>query len=267
MNKEKYVRYLYKYFKILKRIVSSKQEPDNLIFVLGYGRSGTSIVIRLLNHFTQIDAHGETSKYFMSNYEIDLERFGQYLKDNKFKHIALKPILNSFKGKDFLSLYPNSKIIWMVRNYEDVIHSALKKFGDRVALSLKEYVLHDEGNGWLAKSLPDREKKIIKEMNTEKFLIEDWMALVWWSVNHYMIAEELYKDEKFLLVRYEDLLSNPEKTLDRILSHCEIKNKSLSKYINNSSPKKAKGLKLNSQVMSMCENLKNKILEVNEGIS
>lgn len=141
MIKEKYIRYLYKYFKKLKRIVNSKKEPESIIFVLGYGRSGTSILIRLLDHFIQVDAHGETSKYFMSNYEIDLEIFEQYLNQNRFKHIALKPILNSFNGNEFLGLYPNSKIIWMVRDYESVIQSALKKFGDRVALSLKEYVI------------------------------------------------------------------------------------------------------------------------------
>lgn len=127
--------------------------------------------------------------------------------------------------------------------------------------------MQDEGSGWLAKSLPQREKEIIKELNTDKFSIEDWMALVWWSVNHYMIAEKLYKDEKFLLVRYEDLLSDPQNTIDKVLSHCRIKNKPLSKYIENSTPKKSIDLKLNSEVMSMCENLKKKILEVNEGIS
>jgi len=168
---------------------------------------------------------------FMENFILNQTDFNNYLKKNKFEYILLKPILNSYQAKYFLNAFENSKIIWAFRNYNEVVHSSLSKFGDRVALSLKDYILIGKGDGWITKFISDEELITLKDLSKGKLSIEDWMALVWWSVNHIVFYQKLYLNERFLLLDYSDVLSYPKETLQVLYEFTSINIRNIDKYI------------------------------------
>jgi len=64
--KRKFIEKTKKYIYILK-----KRKPNpKLIFILGSGRSGTSMLVNLFQHSIKMDVHGEQSKYFYGEFHF-----------------------------------------------------------------------------------------------------------------------------------------------------------------------------------------------------
>ena len=154
---EKYIRHFVKYIKILMYPFISNSEKKSIIFVLGYGRSGTSILINIFSHYFFIDSHGEKSKHFMRKNQIDFIKFDEYLNKTKHKNIFLKPILNSCDINFLIKTYENSKILWVFRDYKDVIFSSMKKFDNRVANEMKSFIKYNISDGWIANQMHHEE--------------------------------------------------------------------------------------------------------------
>jgi len=232
------------------------------MFIMGYGRSGTSILLNILDHDSRIEALGENDHKIAKNYMLLYEKLNPVTKNSKAQVLVMKPILNSFDAYRILEEYNNAKIIWMVRDYKDVIASAIKKFGPTVANYMKNYVLYNKGNNWISSGLPDDTLKILKNLEKTDFTIYDWMAIVWWSINRTILLNNLLLKNRFLLVYYENLVTNPKEALNQIYNFIGIPYKfKFEKYIYRSSIGKGINIHLNPATEAMCNNL---ITEINK---
>ena len=255
ITKEKVIRHSSEKLKKLFTTIKSKKKPRSIIYILGYGRSGTSILINLLGHLNYIDAHGERSNSFMTDYQIDPTKFDIALSNNRYDIIALKPILNSCDANEFINNQSSAKIIWMFRDYRDVTYSAIEKFGNRVALELKSHITQNKSEGWISNQMHTEERKIIKSLETDSFSENDWMALVWWFVNHTVMRQKLYKSKRFVLIEYNDFVKKPKDYFKFISDFSLLKENKLDKYIDSSRIGKGKQVNLNNKVERICDQL------------
>jgi len=259
VDREKLARY-FMYGVNAVRAFFSRSTSPRLIFVLGYGRSGTSIIINLLGHVWGVDAHGETSRHFMDRYFLDVEKLDGYLKKrNILPCVALKPILNSCEASFLLSRYENSKVVWMYRDYTSVTESAVKKFGHSVGAILKLHIEGDEQENWLSSTIRPETCQVIKSMNYSGFNLVDWTALVWWSVNHSFFSSGLDKEPRVIVVKYDSLVSDPRGTLNSIFSFVGLRPGDISKYITTSRSSVSDGVVVSHEVRTLCEEMMNKL--------
>jgi len=256
ITKEKIYRHTVR--KIKKGILffKLKKDPKSIVYILGYGRSGTSILINLLEHLFSVDAHGERSKEVMTDFQINNDNLKRHIAKNKFKILALKPILNSCDVNKFITEDSRAKVLWLFRDYNDVVYSALKKFDNRVALSLKDYIINENNVGWISNQIHKEEKEVISNLEYSTYSDEDWMALVWWFVNHTLMRQKCYESSQCVVIEYNDLVENPKNYLYRIKEFIGIKeNYNLHRFIENNRVGKGVEINLNSTVKGMCEEL------------
>lgn len=246
---------LYKKLRPLFTILKGK--PDTFpVFILGYGRSGTTMLTEEFQRDKRIEAYGETHPVFMKDFRLIPSAFTDYIRQSNFPILVVKPILESYNPLQLLSLHENAKVIWLIRNYNDVIASALKKFSTKVVEQIKDAV-NGCGNNWIANGIQEETKSLIQQMNVYRFSENDWMGLVWWSVNRTIQIHNLTEMPKqFLIVSYENLVKNPDKTLQSIYSFLGFDEaKPASKYIHSSSVGKGKDIELTDDVLKLCEDL------------
>lgn len=243
-----------------------KIEKTIPVFIMGYGRSGSSMLFKIFERDLRIRAFGENHPAVAKNYLLRYDLLQKIINNSKFEAVVFKPILNSFDISKLLSIYPHGVYIWLVRDFQDVVASAIKRFGPNVANYLKNYIEHGKGDNWISKGLPDATKNKIQNFTKNLTLnTEDWMALVWWAVNHTIIKEELYNVNSLYIIRYEDLVSNPEPILNEIYKTIGISyQKSLGKYIHKKSVGKGAGLKINKNIYQICLDLDNQIFNLTE---
>lgn len=93
-------------------------------------------------------------------------------------------------------------------------------------------------------------------MNSSNFNDNDWMALVWWSVNRTILLDKLYEKERFLLLKYESLVREPVAALKKIYSFIGVKyNNNAAKYVHPASIGKGSSINLHPDVDVLCSDL------------
>lgn len=261
---EKISRHVIINFKKVIELFKSSSRQTKLLFILGSGRSGTSMMTDVFMRDLRIDSLAEDDpRVANKNYMLNLERIKPTIMASKYEHIVIKPILNSFKCAHLLDFVEGSKAIWMFRNYKDVVLSSLELFGDLVAGYLKKLVETNQGNNWIGQGIHQDTIEMIRKMDFQSFSKVDWMSLVWWSVNRTIVIDGPTKRKELLLIQYEDLVRHPVKYLQRIYEHIGLNYKSNAhKYIHSRSIGRGKELLVEANIAELCDSLFGKLISL-----
>ena len=117
----------------IRKILSlfSKIKPDPL-FILGNPKSGTTVIANLLSKATKQTLTSDIKSVINhSTLQLDfnLLSFNNFIKQHKYKfskEIIKEPFL-SFYTEELINSFPNSKIVWIVRNPYQNIRSILNR--------------------------------------------------------------------------------------------------------------------------------------------
>lgn len=185
--------------------------PDfqtRLFFIIGIGRSGTSLLQEILNCFDDFCNIGESKIY--NGHELNL--WTPVRETNNFAPLE-EFIVNNFTSKYFaektpdsilcleqlINEYPNSNYIFLQRNPEKILLSLLNMFHD--SYDIKERFYHIENK---IMSIDDL------FLNREQYYAK-------------MILQQIENQIKFVndfkncfILKYEDLISDPELIIDQI---------------------------------------------------
>ena len=230
-------------YKILSKIPINGPKNDPT-FIVGTGRSGTTILGKILSIHRDVAFLNEPKAlWFFINKEDDLigsysDIKGRYFFSENDYSIGLKEKLDRIY-KSYLSLtfssfivdkypeqlfryhyikkiYSNSKFIFLVRNGEDVISS--------ISIWSKKYPKTKNESWW---GLNDKKwillcEQVVKKDDYFKELFPilktldsnyDRAAIEWIATMKYGLKLSKLYPQDFLIIRYEDLVSNTKKEL------------------------------------------------------
>lgn len=257
---EKVARRLIRYKRQIKCAFRHSNGKALPIFVMGYGRSGTTMMLNTFALDDRFEIFRENDPRIARDYMLVYEKVSQEISGCKTEALVMKPILNSFDASRILENYNRAKIIWMIRDYRDVAASAVKRFGPTVGCYLKELVGSGVGDNWLARGMPKETVKILRELDSAAFGDHDWMGLVWWSVNRTIILDRLYSNSQFLLLKYENLVKNPEQMLGQLYEFLELEyRRGLGRFIHDMSVGKGSRVQFRGIIQRMCDSLTDEI--------
>lgn len=213
----------------------------------------------LLNTFhrdDRVEALGENDLKIAQNYMLVSDRLSLAVKYCKAPVLVMKPILNSFDASRILKTYERAKIIWLLRDYKDMIASSIKMFGPVVSDYMKDLVLFKKGDNWLSAGMPTETLEILSKLDSTAFTDYDWMGLVWWSVNRTIMLDRLYDSERLLLLKYENLVGDSNALFRRVYQYIALQyNNRASKYVYATSVAKGAAIQLHAHVQEMCKTL------------
>jgi len=242
-----------KKFMNLFRLPNTETRP---VFIIGNGRSGTTMLINLFERDFRVDGYNENDPRIADNYLLDFDKLAIAIELSKLPVMVAKPILNTFDVMRLLNDYDNSRVVWMVRSYKDMASSAKKLFGDRLPRYMHDLVVDGSGDNFLSKGMPQNTLKRLRELDCSGFSNLDWIALVWWSVNVTAVDNNLHNDPRVLLVRYDLIVPAPEKYLQKISYFMGLEYlPRLGAYINARSVGKGSDVALSPVVEKICSEL------------
>ncbi len=245
--------------RLLKRarfIIAGSQGNALPIFVMGYGRSGTTMLLDVFEHDLRVDVLGENDPRIAHDHMLVHSRVAPAISASRAKVIVMKPILDSFSVCELLQDHPTARVIWAFRLFEPVVASALKKFGTSVADELREVVVNNSGDGWLRRGIPDSTLRQLRRLDNSNFGPNDWMALVWWSVNLTLLSHGLIDSERLLLVKYEDLVRDPDDWMRKIYGFIDLPyRRGATEWIISNSATKQIRVEITREVRQLCEEL------------
>lgn len=184
----------------------------NLFFIFGCQRSGTTLLLSILNAHPQITCVDETE--FSSPYPFPS---AQRLAVNKIaNHYSCFKMLEHSHKLDFLKkFYPHAKILWPVRNPHSTISSMLN-------------LVNSQGD-WIDRCVIQEIERLqpffgqeLENWNLSQLSKIEFGSIYWLYKNQYPIW---LKNNGFdvLEFKYEALIQNQKETLEKITNFLGIK--------------------------------------------
>lgn len=199
---------------------------QDLIFVIGSGRSGTHLIGRIIGSHPEVDAYIEDERTFGLVTDIATQRvnktrvvklvakYTKLFRKSSYKFILEKSHPNIWIVEELLEAFPKAKFVGIYRDVYSTVASMLKHEG---VSSWFEILPQNQVNPFLG----------INENNKEGYsnlTIEQKSALRWRS--HYDRLQSL--QNKFsgnvIIIDYNDLLVNQDKYLNVLAEFIGIDN-------------------------------------------
>jgi len=180
------------------------------VFVVGSQRSGTRLPLMVMDRSPDIITYNEGSAPFFDRVLLkDNVTIGRLLARMPFPIVVLKPICESHRIIELLDAFPGSKAVWIYRNPRDTVNSAVAKWTTGRA-HVHELATEDfAAAGWRAGGISREKLVLVRELYHDSLSPHAADAIMWYLRNGLFFDLELQHRPDVLLVKYEDLVTNP----------------------------------------------------------
>jgi hypothetical protein len=204
--------------------VTRRRGASQLAFILGCQRSGTTMMAQAIGLSPLIKDYGEGApKYFQWDGAPrlrPLDEVALLLANERNPIVLLKPLCESQRADELLNRFPGSKAIWIYRDYRDCVESHVRyyrQFHD--GLAYVREMLNLQASCWKNENLSETVKRFLKQASARPLSIESAYALYWFARNS--LVDQVQRD-RVMLVRYEDVLANPDERLRSVFKFLSI---------------------------------------------
>ena len=157
----------------------------------------------------------------------DDETVQELIRSERRPVTVFKPLNDAQHARSQLELDPHSKGLWIYRDYGDVVNSMVEKWGDSQRLSYTAIAAGTGDGGALdpevlldvqifSEGMSAGTLSHVRRLARSDMTPEEGAALHWFSRNRLFFDLGLDQDPRVELVRYEDVVHDPDTYLKRV---------------------------------------------------
>ena len=215
-------RFGFAWFRLRKRIrqfIRYRPGTDkSILFIVGCQRSGTSMAHHLFRMDWDTVTFDEISP--LSNRDEgerlrwnSLSEVQNLISAARSPFVVCKPLVETQNLGTILAGFPDSKAIWMYRDFRDVVASNLRYFGKDTGHRDLAPILAGDTANWRFQGLGNEATNHIRALYHPKRSGEDAAALFWYARNSLYFSGGHMHSERVALCRYGDLVTDPGMTM------------------------------------------------------
>lgn len=213
-----------------RSVVRAPRSQRRLVLIFGCQRSGTTMlqqtildrswrVLILEEHDRRLIA--KTGAFQETDWQ-DYSTVVQRLREIPFEVVVAKPLVESSQAVELMDAAGEVKGIWMLRRYDGVARSNIKRFGlENAYQDLAPFCENDLSN-WRARGSTEETRSTIKELVGEGLSPLDAAALFWWARNRLYFDLELRRDERIRILRYERTCDHTQDVVESLSGYLGI---------------------------------------------
>jgi hypothetical protein len=235
------------------------------VFIFGCQRSGTTLLGRVFERDLRTAVLQEISCITKESGDIlRLKSFAEVIENlNKLNAqlIVAKPLVESHRSNEILSKIPQSKGIWMFRNYRDVIASNINRFSSQIE-GLRMTISGDPPS-WRSERVSESTLEIIKKFYRPDMEKADAAALGWYSLNNMFFEYKFDSNPDMILFNYDEFVKSPEREMKHLYNFIDVPYPkwNITHEVDTKSVWLGKDIKINSEINELCENVYYRILK------
>lgn len=200
---------LTKGLKRLHLLWSGRRGQASPVFVFGEMRSGTNMLARALERHEHVECFHENDEEAFDGYVLrPSDTIARLVRQSRARRVVFKSIAEMGRAKDLMQAFPGAKALFIFRQYEDVVNSALRNFSFH-----REYlrvVLEDEQRaGWRRWGFDQEHLEAVRRFYDAGVSDASARALIWYVRNDTFIKQGLFETGAVAILNYESLVQDP----------------------------------------------------------
>ena len=252
--------------KLVHQALSARPERHSILAVLGCQRSGTSVMSRVF--FRDLDVVVFREKSVLTGGAeglryLPFDELNAYLAKQRAPFIVFKMLVESQRARDFLDTVDGARVVWLFRNYRDIVNSNLTKFGIRNGIDDLRPIVNEEEGNWRSEACSDATRNTIRKYFSESMNPRDAAALFWYARNRLYFEQELFRDNRVMLMEYENFVRNPASTMRQMYELCDrpYPGDYLVAEVATGSISKGRNIDLSPEVDELCNDMLTRLQE------
>lgn len=237
-----------------------------VLFIFGCQRSGTTIMQEVFSRDMSAKTYLEQSclssadpKGLRLNPLADVRRI---LESDRAELLVLKPLVESQNAVRLMNFFPDSKALWMYRDYRDVVASKVKKSGHMGCVYNAQKIAESADN-WHAENVPERVQSTVAKYFSLDMSPYDAAALYWYTRNSLFFDQKLEEHPRVILCRYEQFTRDPLTNTEEIYRFVgrPFPGSDIVADVHGSSVRKGGHVELFPDIISLCDEMQNRLNE------
>ncbi len=190
--------------------------PHLHVLVAGMQRSGTNMLMDVLERSWDTDLYHETDARAFDTYEMRPRPVIHALIERSPAPVfVIKALCELDQLKSLLDEFAPARSVWMVRDYNDAVSSALVSFRN-FAAQVGRIATDRNSDGWRGCGMSDETHALVRSLYTPEMNDATAAALIWYFRNVLYFEQHLHQDERVMLAHYENLVTAPQVEFPRI---------------------------------------------------
>jgi hypothetical protein len=232
--------------------------PRTHVFVAGMQRSGTNMLMEILEWNPHTDVYHETDRRaFDSHYLMRQPSVIRRLsKTSRAPFFIIKSLCELDRLHNLLDAFSPAKAVWIVRDYRDTANSAVRSFGNFVP-QMRRLAADKNADLWRGHGMSDATQTLLRKISDLDPSELDGAAIMWFYRNVLFFDQKLQHDRRVAVLRYEDLVNDPRAKLQKLCRFLEMPDCDpwMTRYIHDASIRKRQAPVLLPSVSSACTDL------------
>jgi len=200
----------------------NKSATKQSVFVAGVQRSGTNMMMDVLEQSYDTDVYHETDNRAFEDYEMRSRTvIHRLVNTSKASVVVVKALCELHEVRQLLDEFAPAKGIWIIRDFADVVNSHLALWTS-MPPNLGLIVKDRNAAGWRGRGMSDTTHALVKKLYHPDISNASACALFWYFRNILFYEQGLDQDERVALVYYESLVTNPTEQFSRMFDFLGI---------------------------------------------
>ena len=248
---------------LAQRLNRTRPSDRRTAFVAGVQRSGTNMVMDVLERSFETDVYHEYDSRAFSRYEMrERPVIRELVEKSPASMVIIKALCELQELQDLLDDFAPSKAVWMFRSYHDVINSHIARWVG-MPDSIAKIVQNRESAGWRGRGMSDATHALVKDLYTPDMSNATACALFWYFRNLLFFERAYDEDPRILAVHYDRLVTEPTTQFPKVFGFLELEySKRVSSSVFASSVGKRLAPELDPRVHALCDELTEQIQAV-----
>ena len=252
--------WLIKKKRLMQSLAANNAAPKKILFIVGCQRSGTTMMLRILERDRQSRVYGEFSELSLGPNRTLLKPFAEVRKlidRDPAPFVVVKPLVETQRLPELFEHFPEAKALWMYRHYKDVVSSNLKNFGEGNGVDdLRPIAQRDPAN-WRSSHASEEVQQIARRFFSEEMSPFDAAALFWYARNSLYFDMDLPNHPRVMISRYNDIVLDPRTKLSEIYRFVDrpFPDDIIRHDIQASSVGKGKAVDLTPEIEELCQQM------------
>ena len=235
--------------------------PDKKVcFVAGAQRSGTNMIMNVIERHPDTYVFKESDPRAFDGFMMRAISQIENLVDRTIPSIVVVKALHEAHDLYWmLDHFEGSKLVWMFRDYVDVINSNQRRFND--TRNYIDEIVKDPRRGfWRGLGMTDETLAIVREHYSEDLDNNSAQALFWYYRNQLFFYQNFDEDSRVLLIKYEPFVSEPLNYLDSIVRFVGLEaDPNLVKTVHRSSIRKNEPPEIAANIVALCDGMRDRL--------
>ncbi|WP_324780155.1 sulfotransferase family protein [Thiobacillus sedimenti] len=178
------------------------------VFVAGMQRSGTNLLMDVLDASAATQVFHETDPRAFERYEMrDCEVIGQLVRQSVAPVFVIKALCELDRLPFLMERFNPAKTLWMVRDWRDSVDSAIKSFGNFVPQWQR--LAHGDASDWRGRGMSATTRERLRALYRPDASEAEGAAIMWFYRNAIFFEQQLAADPRVRVVFYESLVQQP----------------------------------------------------------